>query len=242
MADEKTELTWVEQPSIVDGHVSYAYRNSGTAAAVFVSEFINVLPTDGSPNSVQSYQLEHLDIDAEQRTHAPVSSDHTDGAVQVLVSIQASSDQKEWDATIEGEIAGVFAGGVLYPAGAAPEAAGNLAVDIASFELQGSEAVVHYRVTGDLAVQMLTGSIALSKGDDTPAWMTALSLERDLEDIARVAVPLDDIVDESEGWKLRVTVAASTTQEGIGAYREGVLLVRKVDGSVTADPFSPDQS
>ena len=78
MADDKTELMWVEEPTIVDGAVSYAYSNIGRATATFVSEMINVMPSDGSPNQVQSYQLDHLDVGAEQRTHAPVPADLAD--------------------------------------------------------------------------------------------------------------------------------------------------------------------
>ena len=37
MADDKTELMWVEEPTIVDGAVSYAYSNIGRATATFVT-------------------------------------------------------------------------------------------------------------------------------------------------------------------------------------------------------------
>jgi hypothetical protein len=38
----------------------------------------------------------------------------------VLVSIQASSDQTEWDATLEAQTTGVVHGGVLYASDIAP--------------------------------------------------------------------------------------------------------------------------
>jgi hypothetical protein len=235
MADDKTQLTWVQQPTVVDGAVSYAYSNSGGAAATFVSEMINVLPTDGSPNQVQSYQLEHLDINAVQQTHAPVSADLANGAVQIFVSIQASSDQKEWDATIEGQTTGVMSGGVLYASDAAPATAGSLTIEIQSFELQGADAVAHYRVTGEAVLQLLTGSVSLTKGSGAPPWMTVPRMEGDREDIVRVAVPLNEVVDDEDGWQLRIAIGASGGPSGPESFVEAVLPLRKTDGAVVAD-------
>ena len=207
MAEDKTELMWVEEPTVVDGAVSYAYSNIGRATATFVSEMINIMPSDGSPNQVQSYQLDHLDVGAEQRTHAPVSSGLAEGAVQVFVSIQASSDQKEWDATLESQTTGVVHGGVLYASDVAP-GGGTISIEIQSLELQGSDAVVHYRVTGDATVEMMTASVSLSRGSGAQAWMTSPRMDNDREDIIRVALP-SDVVDEEDGWELRLAIAAT---------------------------------
>jgi hypothetical protein len=236
MADEKVDLMWVEAPTIVDGAVGYAYSNIGTATATFVSEMINVMPADGSPNQVQSYQLDHLEVGAEQRTHAPVSSDLADGAVQVLVSIQATSDQKDWDATLEAQAAGVVSGGVLYASEAAPATGGggSITIEIHSFELEGSDAVVHYRVTGDATVQMMTASVSLSRSSGAQAWMTAPHMDNDREDIVRIALP-SDIVDEEDGWELRIAIAATGGQNGPEGFVGATLPVRKVDSLIVAD-------
>ena len=234
MADDKTELMWVEEPTIVDGAVSYAYSNIGRATATFVSEMINVMPSDGSPNQVQSYQLDHLDVGAEQRTHAPVPADLADGAVQVLVSIQASSDQKEWDATLEAQTTGVVSGGVLYASDATPAGGGIISIEIQSLELQGSDAVAHYRVTGDVAVQMMTASVSLERAPGMQAWMTSPHVDNDREDIIRVALP-SDVVDEEDGWQLRLAIAATGGVNGPEGFVAATLALRKLDSSVVAD-------
>jgi len=234
MADDKTELMWVEEPTIVDGAVSYAYSNIGRATATFVSEMINVMPSDGSPNQVQSYQLDHLDVGAEQRTHAPVPADLADGAVQVLVSIQASSDQKEWDATLEAQTTGVVSGGVLYASDATPARGGTISIEIQSLELQGSDAVAHYRVTGDASVQMMTASVSLERASGMQAWMTSPHVDNDREDIIRVALP-SDVVDEEDGWQLRLAIAATGGVNGPEGFVAATLALRKLDSSVVAD-------
>ena len=234
MAEDKTELMWVEEPTVVDGAVSYAYSNIGRATATFVSEMINIMPSDGSPNQVQSYQLDHLDVGAEQRTHAPVSSGLADGAVQVLVSIQASSDQKEWDATLEAQTTGVVSGGVLYASDATPAGGGTISIEIQSLELQGSDAVAHYRVTGDVAVQMMTASVSLERASGMQAWMTSPHVDNDREDIIRVALP-SDVVDEEDGWQLRLAIAATGGVNGPEGFVAATLALRKLDSSVVAD-------
>ena len=233
MAEDKTELMWVEEPTIVDGAVSYAYSNIGRATATFVSEMINIMPTDGSPSQVQSYQLDHLDVGAEQRTHAPVSADLADGAVQVLVSIQASSDQTEWDATLEAQTAGVVSGGVLYASDAAP-AGGTISIEIQSLELQGSDAVAHYRITGEATVEMMTASVSLSRSSGVQAWMTSPHMDNDREDIIRVALP-SDVVDDEDGWELRLAIAATGGANGAEGFVAATLPLRKLDSSIVAD-------
>jgi len=226
---------WVEAPTIVDGAVSYAYSNIGTATATFVSEMINITPADGSANQVQSYQLDHLDVGGEQRTHAPVSPDLADGAVQVLVSIQATSDQKDWDAALEAEAAGVVHGGVLYASDAAPaDGGGTITIEIQSLELQGSDAVAHYRVTGEATVQMMTASVSLSRASGAQAWMTAPHMDNDREDIIRVPLP-SDIVDEEDGWELRLAIAATGGANGPEGFVGATLPLRKVDSFIVAD-------
>ena len=181
---------WVDEPAIVERQaIVTGTATSARQPRTYVSEMINIMPADGSPNQVQSYELDHLDVGAEQRTHAPVSADLPDGAVQVLVSIQASSDQKEWDATMEAQTTGVVRGGVLYASDGAPAGGGTISIEIQSLEIQGSDAVAHYRVTGEATVQMMTASVSLSRSSGVQAWMTAPHLDNDREDILGVALP-----------------------------------------------------
>ena len=153
--------------------------------------------------------------------------------MQVLVSIQASSDQKEWDATMEAQTTGVVRGGVLYASDGAPAGGGTISIEIQSLEIQGSDAVAHYRVTGEATVQMMTASVSLSRSSGVQAWMTAPHLDNDREDILRVALPTE-IVDEEDGWQLRVAIAATSGQDGAEGFVAANLPLRKLDSSVVA--------
>jgi hypothetical protein len=66
------------------------------------------------------------------------------------------------------------------------------------------------------------------------AWMTSPHVDNDREDIIRVALP-SDVVDEEDGWQLRLAIAATGGVNGPEGFVAATLALRKLDSSVVAD-------
>jgi hypothetical protein len=224
-------LAWVQEPAISEGKVVYKYKNSSDADADFVGESVSSHAADGTP-SAQMFQVQGLAAGAEQETHAPLPADLVDGPITINLQITASKGDA-YTGELLYELKGQIAGGTLHPAGEV-SAATTLAVEAVDVKLDGTDLVIHYRITGDGHLDAISLFVSILDPQGGQGWMESFVPEIDREDIFRTAVPFDEFMNSDTGWEISTFILAADTKADVKGTIEVRLPVERVDGKVVA--------